>query len=182
VPAEPVTADLSIFRRAPIIPWSAHRPIGGARDKEIAAMRNYRVAGVMVAGALVGGCGFLEDLIQGQRRVNVRLVNTGDDPVEVRLFFDDTQEIPSDLLSEVGQEIEVTLAPREVYPFSRPCADLQAIVIDRADVNFEGVPIGPSDNTRVFRDGDDFACGQTLSFRFTYTVIPPNLDITFSAE
>lgn len=144
-------------------------------------MRSALLATCLMMAAGLCGCGFLSEFLGG-RQVRVRLVNTGPDPIDVQLYYGDTQEAPQAVIEEFGEEVEVVLGGNDEFSFLRPCDDLQAIFIDRAEVRLAGLPIGPSEDTEVYRDGDDFSCSDTITFRFSYTVVPPDLAINFIVE
>jgi hypothetical protein len=151
-------------------------------------MRNSRTAtaGLSLLVTTVGGtlgCNALGDIgdIIFPRRITVRLVNPGDFPVEVNLFYGDEQDTIEDLLEEFGEQVVVTVAPGDTYTFSRSCDDFQAVFIEDADLQLVG-DIGPGSGTEVFSDGDDFGCGDTITFTFNYAAIPFALDIDFTAN
>ena len=103
------------------------------------------------------------------RVVTVVLDNQSPDfDVNVVLFTSDQQDIPEDLIDDLGDRDEFRLAPGDRVQFSRDCDDLQAIMIDDADLLVIG-QIGPEDDTGVLRDGDDFGCGDRITFTFTHT-------------
>lgn len=124
--------------------------------------------------AVTGGCPF------GSTVTTVRLVNNTAFPVDVTLFYGSEQNEPAATLPLTGTEVVETVPANSTVTFSRDCDDLQAIVIDDADLQIVG-SIGPSQNTRVYRDGDDFGCGDTLTFTFTVSSFLTELDIAFSS-
>ena len=136
----------------------------------------------LMAGLTCGmtGCGFVLDQVT-PNTTTVRLVNDGDFDVHVELFIDDDQEIPRDLLTEVGTNLEFTLSPGEATSFSRDCDDLQAIVIDSADLDIVG-DVGPSADTDVLRDGSDFGCGDTIRFAFDHSDVVVDFDISVAVD
>ncbi len=109
--------------------------------------------------------------------VAVALVNDSDYPVDVTLFIDDEQLMPGFLLTETGTELEFTVQPGETTTFTRDCDDLQAIVIEDADLRMVG-GLGPEANTDVLRDGDDFGCGDVIVFTFSHSITIFDFDIT----
>jgi len=64
-----------------------------------------------------------------------------------------------------------------VYPLSRNCDDLQAVVIEDADLRIIG-GIGPETDSDVLRDGDEFGCGDTVTFTFTSSDLGTNFEVT----
>ena len=126
--------------------------------------------------ALVPGCDSLIGLV-APNTTSVRLVNSGDFAIEVVLYIDDKQEIPRALLTELGTRLEFRIAPGERTTFSRECDDLQAIVIDDADLLVIG-QVGPEANTDVLRDGDDFRCGDAIVFTFDHSLVLVDFDVT----
>ncbi len=126
------------------------------------------------------GCGFLLDFF-GPTTTSVRLVNNADFDVQVVLYYDEQQEIPRELLTELGTRMDFTIPPGEVASFSRDCDALQAIVIDDADLVVIG-SIGPEANTDVLRDGSDFDCGNTITFTFDHGPLIADFDIAIAVE
>ena len=126
------------------------------------------------APCIIGGC-------LPTRTDTVNLVNEAEHPVVVTLFYDDNQNIPEDLLEEIGTERQFTVQPGARAIFSDDCESLQAIFIQRADLSIVGT-IGPSASTRVYRDGSDFGCGDTLIFTFTQNLLGTELNIAFSQQ
>lgn len=111
-------------------------------------------------------------------RTAVELRNDANFPVEVRLYFDDNQNLGEDALELFGVERTFTVEPGQSTRFDESCDDLQAIFIKDASLRVIG-GIGPGDSTRVFREPNDFGCGDTLVFTFTQNVIATDLDISF---
>jgi hypothetical protein len=117
----------------------------------------------------------------GSDTTTVRLVNEASSPVTVTLFFGDDQNALEAVLTEFGTEREFTLQPGDSQQFSEPCEDLQAVIIDNAKLNLLG-QIGPEADTDVQRDGDDFNCGDTVTFTFDGQAIPLELNISVSVS
>jgi hypothetical protein len=135
---------------------------------------------VAVLGALCAGCEAIIGFLQ-PRTVTVRLVNDGDFAVNVRLFFDDDQDLPRSVLTEDGTELRYTIAAGETATFARSCDDLQAVVIDDADLLIVG-EIGPEADTNVLRDGDDFGCGDTIVFTFDHSNLLVDFDVSVAVQ
>jgi len=115
------------------------------------------------------------------RQTSVVLRNQTNFTVDVELFFDRRQDIPEFVLEEVGSRLTFSLSPGGVESFSRPCEDLQAIFINDADMRV--LPgVSPEARTRVYREPDDFRCGDTLGFTFTQNAIATSLNIAFSRQ
>ncbi len=130
--------------------------------------------------ALVPGCDSLIGLV-APNTTSVRLVNNGDFAIEVVLYIDDRQEIPRALLTELGTRMAFRIAPGERTTFSRDCDDLQAVVIDDADLQVIG-QVGPEADTGVLRDGDDFRCGDTVVFTFDHSLLLVDFDVSVSVQ
>jgi hypothetical protein len=136
----------------------------------------------LILVSLIGGCeGFDLGGLLGSSRVTVELVNNGNLPVEVEIYIADEQLIPEALLTSAGDQIEITVGPDSTERFSRDCDELQALIIEEARVMIAGLP-GPGDDTEVLRDGDDFGCGDTITFTFDYLPVPIALDISQSVN
>jgi hypothetical protein len=104
--------------------------------------------------------------IVGADETTVRLVNDGDFDVEVDLYYGDEQDVAEALLTEFGTHVQRTVDAGSVYTFSRDCDDLQAVIIDDADLAVIGTV---EDDTDVLRDGTDFGCGDTITFTFDHS-------------
>ncbi|MBN1492416.1 MAG: hypothetical protein JXA69_21060 [Phycisphaerae bacterium] len=113
-------------------------------------------------------------------QTTVRLVNNTSHTVEVQLFYDDTQELPKDLIKLDGTEVNQTVLSGAVQTFSRDCDVLQAIYIENAKLMVLG-DIGPNEDTDAFHEPDDFSCGDTLTFTFTQNTLGSDLAIDFTA-
>jgi hypothetical protein len=74
--------------------------------------------------------------------------------------------------------VDFTIAAGNTESFSKNCNDIQAVMV-HVDVMVAG-SIGPSKTSDVFRDGDDFGCGDTVSFTFTTPAFPSDVNIDFS--
>ena len=125
------------------------------------------VAALVCLSAGLAGCGSLVGLIR-ERETTIVLANDSDFPVEIVLFYGDDQNILEALLTEIGEEMTLALGTGEQITFSRDCDDLQAIIIDDADLLLIG-QLGPEVKTDVLRDGDEFGCGDTITFTFEHS-------------
>lgn len=134
----------------------------------------FAIAGVaLVAG--VAGCDALIGLLQ-PRTVTIRLVNNSDFDVVVEMFTHDDQNVAEFLITEVGDEINRTVGSGETTTIVGDCDDVQAIIIEDADLQVVG-GIGPEANTDVIRDGDDFGCGDTVTFTFDHSALITDFDV-----
>ena len=109
----------------------------------------------------------------------VELSNETDFTVEVQLFYDNDQELPKDAIQLTGTELNFTLEPGEVRRFERPCEELQAIFINDAEM-LVAPGFSPETDTDVYREPDDFSCGDTMVFTFTAGPLNASLDISFN--
>lgn len=130
--------------------------------------------------SMLSGCDAVTDLV-GPSTVRVRLVNNGQFDVEGTLFYGDQQDLPKIVLTEFGEELDFTVPSGGSDTFVRACDDLQAIVIEDADLLIIG-DIGPETSSGVLRDGDDFSCGDTIVFTFDHSGILLDFDVTESIE
>ncbi len=135
---------------------------------------------VLLLCAGCGAVGLLVDLVQ-PGTVVVRLVNDGDYAVQVKLFIDDHQDIPEELLTDTGTELNFTVPAGETTAFSRKCDDLQAIVIDDAQLMVVGKS-GPDAKSDVLRDGTDFGCGDIIVFTFEHSDLILDFHISVNVE
>lgn len=149
-------------------------------------MRRIRERGSAIVGCalllMLAGCNLsaddIADLLEPET-TSVRLVNNGDFPVEVEIYIDDEQDIPESVLTESGTLLTFTVAAGETQSFTRDCDDLQAIIVDDADLMTIG-SIGPDTDTGVLRDGDDFSCGDTIVFTFDHSDVIVDFDVNVS--
>jgi len=134
---------------------------------------------VVVGVIALAGCVNLGDLLP--RTTTVRLVNDGDFDVEVTIAISDEQDIPEDLLTELGTELSFTLGPGEATSFSRNCDDLQAIIVEDAELKVIG-QVGPHTSSTVLRDGSQFFCRDTITFTFTHSALIVDFDVSTAVD
>ena len=146
-------------------------------------MRKKEIVLCLCLLSLVYGCDALTGLIDifQPRRTTVSFVNNSDFAVEVTVFFDDQQDIPEDVLTATGTERQFTIDAGATMTFSEDCDNLQAIIIDDADLRVIG-GAGPQDSTDVLRDGDDFGCGDTIIFTFDHSEVIIDFNITVTTR
>jgi hypothetical protein len=124
----------------------------------------------------ITGCGLLRP-----SSTEVELVNNGDFTVEVRIFISDEQKIPAGLIDDLGDELNFTVAAGQRETFSRSCDDLQAVVVDEADLQV-ALGLGPDASSEVLRDGTDFGCGDGIRFTFTHNEVLTDLQISVAVD
>ncbi len=130
--------------------------------------------------AVNAGCDSLVGLLRPSETMIV-LANDSDFDVEIVLFYDDDQNILELLLTEIGEEMRLTIGAGEQITFKRDCDDLQAIIIDDADLLLIG-QLGPEVKTDVLRDGNEFGCGDTITFTFDHSDAIFDFSITVDFE
>lgn len=129
--------------------------------------KSLAVAVLACLSAGPAGCDSLVGLLRS-RETSVVLANDSDFDVEIVLFYDEDQNILELLLTHIGEEMRLTIGAGEQSAFSRDCDDLQAIIIDDADLLVIG-QLGPEVKTDVLRDGNEFGCGDTITFTFEHS-------------
>ena len=137
-----------------------------------------RLACFVLVGAvlpLVGACDLMQ-LVQGDA-VIVTLTNNGAYPVDVKLRISDNQYDLQVVLEEFGDEIDYTVPPGQSVTFFKPCKDLQAILIEKAELSIVG-SVGPSISTDILRDGGEFGCGDAIIYTFSHSPILTDFDVT----
>lgn len=132
------------------------------------------LASLAVLGCVMGGCPL------GNSKTTVDLVNSTSFPIEVTIYYGDNQDVLGAALPLTGTQVVETVPANSSVTFARDCDALQAIVIDRADLQIVG-SIGPGQDTRVYRDGSDFGCGDRLTFTFSTSNFLTELDIAFDS-
>lgn len=125
--------------------------------------------------AAVAGCDSLLAIVSSNT-VTVRLVNTTDYPVDVEVFISDDDDARAALITELGDEIQRTVPGGMTSSFSRTCEELQAIIIDDANLQLI-LGWGPDADSSLLLDGEHFHCGDTITFTFTYTELTMDFDI-----
>lgn len=138
--------------------------------------RTYILALLMLTVACLPACDALLGVI-GANTTTIELVNNATSTVAVELYVSDTQEVPEALITTLGDKIERSVSAGATSTITRSCDDLQALLIDKADLQVIG-DIGPSAGTDIIRDGSDFNCGDTIRLTFTQNApIPTELSI-----
>lgn len=107
----------------------------------------------------------------------VRLINNTNYVLETIVLYHKEQLIPEFRLKDVGTEARYTIPAGETVTFSRDCDALQAIRVEGDLKILFG--LGPSKTSRVYRDGTDFGCNDTLTFTFTTNSLGTSLNIAF---
>ncbi len=140
--------------------------------------RAWRVTALGMLFSVFAGCDAINSIgdLFDPPTTRVELRNNGDFAVNAVLYISDEQDIPRELLTEVGERIEVTIDPAETLMLSRDCDELQAIVVDEADLQVIGA-VGPEADSEVLRDGDDFSCRDVIEFRFDHTSLILDFDV-----
>ena len=87
-----------------------------------------------VLATLISGCGLVSP-----SSVTVDLVNNGDFVVEVQVFVHDDQNVLRSLIDNVGEELNFSVPAGATVTFTRDCDDLQAIIINDADLQILAV-------------------------------------------
>jgi hypothetical protein len=130
---------------------------------------------------LTAACDSALSLFLNSQATTVRLVNDGDFPVQVRIALSDEDDIPEDVLEEFEDELEFTLSAGGRTTLRRDCDDLRAIMVTHAELRIVG-DVGPTADSRVLRDGDDFSCGDVITFTFTHSDLLVDFDVSTSVE
>ncbi len=109
--------------------------------------------------------------------VTVSFVNESPDfDVEVAFIFDDEDDIPEFVLRQLEPDLELLIGPGDSETRSFDCDDLQAMIIDRAELQAD--PFGPDTDTDVLRIDDDYECGDEIVFTFTHSVLIVDFDVS----
>lgn len=144
-------------------------------------MRNkYAVLCLALLMATAPGCGLIQSILSATR-TNVRLVNNADFPVDVEIFTSDDEDVVEPVLATLGTKLEFTLAAGETMSFSKPCADLHAIVVENAKLHVLG-DTGPETHSNIIRSTTDFNCGDTIVFTFDHSAIITDFNVTTTIE
>jgi hypothetical protein len=114
----------------------------------------------------------------GTQQTRVDLVNNTGFTVDVQLFYHEQQDLPEALIEADGVELNYSIPSGQSRSFTRDCADLQAIFINDADMQV-APGVSPESDTDVYREPDDFTCGDTLTFTFNEDNGGASLEIEF---
>ncbi len=143
--------------------------------------------GIALTGLLLTlttGCDALTALLVAPpTTVTVAFVNTSADfGVEVDFYYSDQDDIPRDLLIAVEDGERIFSIPAgETVSFPLLCTAAQAMIVDDSDLLILG-GLGPEDDTDVLYDGDDFSCGDTITFTFSHTAAITDFAVNATAE
>ena len=125
------------------------------------------LCGLLAIGALavLGSCDSgSPGLILGDQ-VGVQLVNDTDYDVDVVIRYHEDPDVSESTLTDDGPELDYAVQSGESINFQRDCDHLGAIIVESATLRVLG-GLGPTADTRVFRDGEDFSCRDTIVFTF----------------
>lgn len=130
--------------------------------------------------AALGGCDALIGLL-GLPITTVRLVNDSDFAIRVTVVYADEQNLPREVLEEVGTHMEYDLAAGQIASFARDCDALQIVAIERAELMVIG-GAGPNAESETLRDGADFGCRDIITFTFDHSGAITDFHVTASVE
>lgn len=124
------------------------------------------------------GCSALSGLLD-PTSVTIRLVNNGSFEVRAIVYTSDDANVLKAILTTLGTRREFVIPAGQSSELTADCDDIRAIIIDRAELQSIGTP---SDETDVLRDGDDFACGDTIVFTFDHSLNVFDFSVTVDVE
>jgi hypothetical protein len=129
------------------------------------------------------GCDAIPGLISvlPPNRVTVQLVNDSDFAVEGELFYDDEDDTIEEVLEETGTRRQFAIPAGGQNSFSAACDDIRALILADADLVIIG-GVGPDASTGVLRDGDDFDCGDLITFTFDHSEAILDFDVSTSVR
>ena len=128
----------------------------------------------------VAGCDALLNPL-GLDIVTVKVVNNGDFAIVVEIYYADEQLIPEALLTSTGTQVTLTVQAGQTETFTRACDDLQAIIVNDADLQVIG-GLGPETRGDVLRDGTDFNCHDTITFTFDHGILLLDFAMTATVQ
>jgi hypothetical protein len=150
-----------------------------AKSRQFTKNWRFVAMGVFFVASL-SGCEALIGLL-GLPITTVRLVNDSDFAIRVTVVYADDQNLPREILEEVGTHLEYDLAAGQVASFARDCDALQIVAIERAELMVIGGS-GPSAESETLRDGADFGCRDIITFTFDHSDAVTDFDVTASVE
>jgi hypothetical protein len=140
--------------------------------------------GLAVAVMVVAGCDALNglnitiDLGDGSlfipRVVTLRVVNDAEFPVDTNVFVSEDDEfifgLDETLLTlDTNLQNFGRLPAGETLDRAYDCDRIGSVMAADAELR-TGMGISPNADTRIFLQGDDFVCGDTITIRFTGTI------------
>ncbi len=144
------------------------------------ARKRFSVCALALALLSVAGCDALLNPL-GLDIVTVKVVNNGDFPIVVEIYYADEQLIPEALLTSTGTRVDLTIQPGQTETFTRACDDLQAIIVNDADLQVIG-GLGFETRGSVLRDGTDFNCRDTITFTFDHGILLLDFAMTATVQ
>ncbi len=104
------------------------------------------------------------------QQTSVQFINNSTLGVDVQFFYGDEQLATKTTLQLAGEEQNLNVPAGGTRSLSFPCDSLQAIYIEEAALTLPG-ELGPERDTEILRDGDDFNCGDTITYTFSGSLI-----------
>ena len=140
--------------------------------------------GILIAiSGLLPGCDAIPGLIGVFQPdlITVQLANNSDFAVEGELFYGDEDDTIEVILEETGTRRQFVIPAGGQSSFSVGCDDLRAMMIADADLQIIG-EVGPDASTDVLREGDDFECGDRITFTFDHSAAIIDFDVMTSVR
>jgi hypothetical protein len=109
----------------------------------------------------------------------MELVNNTDYPLHVSLYYSVVSSDQASVVKNSGVKTEFDVAPGETAALVQSCPDVQAVLVEDAQLSVNGSP-GPAAGTQVYRANLDFLHGDTVIFTFTAADGGGAPNITFS--
>lgn len=110
----------------------------------------------------------------------IELSNQASETIRVRLYASDQQTVPEDVLIATGQVTEIDVLPGQTRVLTRSCLDLRSLLV-QGELRVLDI-VGQPAMSDTLRSGEDYRCGERLSFTFTEAGEPAALEITFDAS
>jgi len=126
------------------------------------------------------GCSALIGLVQPST-VTVQIVNNGTFPIVTTFYIDKDENIFDFLIKELGTKIEDTVQAGQSTTLTRSCSDLGAIILDKAELQIVG-SVGPDTSDGILRQGEDFSCGDTITYTFNHSDALLDFDVTVTVQ
>ena len=75
--------------------------------------------------------------------------------------------------------LDFIVDPGETFTFALACDDVQAIILEDADLRVVA-GVSPETDSNLPRDGDEFRCGDTIIFTFDHGLLLVDFGVTIS--
>ena len=130
--------------------------------------------------ALVAGCNALLGFLSPNTLTIVLVNQSPSFRVDGTLVYAE-DDLPRELLDQLGSKVDFDLGPGETQRLSRDCGSVHSIRVLDADLRvIAGVSPGTSSDVRS--NGDDYNCGDQIIFTFSHSAALIDFRVTATTQ